>query len=172
MIVSQIAACAKNSVIGLDGDLPWDLPEDLKFFRDKTKGHIIIMGRKTFDAFEGRTLPQRLHIVISRTPDQVIIPNDQVIAVGSLQEALKLSETYMPAWPEEVFVIGGGEIYQQALVYTDKIYLTEIQHDIEGDAWYPMFSSSEFKLVDSSPRTEPFPFSFNVYKRLGPKQKY
>lgn len=165
MIISQIAACAKNRVIGKNGDLPWDLPEDMKYFKDKTKGHIIIMGRKTFDSFKGRTLPQRLHIVISRQPELIPLLNG-VIAVSSLEEALKIAKSQIGTWPEEVFIIGGGEIYKSALPFSDRIYLTEIDEVFDGDAHFPELNPNEFKLTQSIPRNSPLSFSFNTYERI------
>lgn len=123
------------------------------------------MGRKTFDSFQGRILPKRLHIVISRNP-QAIAESEMVIAAADLTSALKKAQEHIPSWPEEVFVIGGGEIYKQAMPYTDKIYLTEIGHSIEGDTYFPEINPQEFALSESSPRTEPFPFAFNLYKRI------
>jgi len=119
---------ARNRVIGKGGALPWRLPEDLKRFRSLTMGHPIIMGRKTYDSI-GRPLPGRRNIVISRQPGLVI---DGVETAASLQAALE-----MAADADEVFVIGGQQIYQAALPIADRIELTRIDRDFEGDVLFP-----------------------------------
>jgi dihydrofolate reductase len=126
--IALIVAMARNRVIGKGGALPWRLPEDLKRFRSLTMGHPIIMGRKTYDSI-GRPLPGRRNIVISRQPGLVI---DGVETAASLQAALK-----MVADAGEVFVIGGQQIYQAALPIADRIELTRIDRDFEGDVLFP-----------------------------------
>jgi dihydrofolate reductase len=169
MILSAIAAMAKNRVIGVDNALPWDLPEDMKFFRDKTKGKVMIMGRKTFESFGGRTLPNRFHIVISRQ-ETYQFNDPQVEIVSNLNEAIELAHMlttkYKAKFGEEVMVIGGGEIYKQSLDVLDRIYLTVIEKDFPGTVKFPEFSEQDFKLVDRSDRTEPIPFSFRTYERV------
>lgn len=162
MIINQIAAMSKNRVIGKDNKLPWHLPEDFKYFKNKTNGKILIMGRKTFESLPG-LLPNRFHIVISRSP--VASSEEDVQFVQSIQEAYKLAQSLIPKWPEEVFVIGGGEIYTQTLPETHFIYLTEIDQIIEGDSYFPQFSLDEFNLVQSDSREKPLPYKFNTYKR-------
>nr|AIA19201.1 Dihydrofolate reductase [uncultured bacterium]AIA19214.1 Dihydrofolate reductase [uncultured bacterium] len=162
MIVSQIAAMAKNRVIGKNNSLPWKLPEDLKFFKEKTDGKILIMGRKTFESLPGH-LPNRFHIVISRSP--IESDEEDVRFVTSIDEALKVAEEMTEEWPEEVFVVGGGEIYQQTLHLVDKIYLTIIDQEIEGDAYFPDFGPENFKLVEEARRDKPWPFRFCTYLR-------
>lgn len=160
MIVSHIAACSQNRVIGHEGKLPWHIPEDLKFFKDKTKGHILIMGRKTFESL-GKALPKRYHIVISRDPNYTA-PDIQV--VQSYDQALELAKKELVNWGgEEVFVTGGGEIYKQTINQADKIYLTLIHQNYEGDAFYPEVDEKLFKLVERIDRTNPVPFSFLTY---------
>lgn len=162
MIFSHIAAMSLNRVIGKDNGLPWHLPEDFKFFKDKTKGHILIMGRKTFESL-GKPLPGRFHIVISRHPNTSQLSD--VIWVTSFQEAAEVARSLVPKWPEEVFIIGGGEIYKQTLPFADRIYLTVIEKNFEGDAYYPEFNESEFVLKDKQDRTAPLAFSFRTYER-------
>ena len=164
MIISEIAAMAKNRVIGKTGGLPWNIPEDMKFFRDSTKGHIMIMGRKTFDSFEGKPLPGRLHIVITRN-SEFNFEHPQVQIVGSLQDAVNKAKDFTSKYGDEVFVIGGGEIYRQALPVLNKIYLTVIDHEYPGDAKFPEFNQKVFKLVSQSQRPGPPPFSFNTFER-------
>jgi dihydrofolate reductase len=162
MILSHIAAMAKNRVIGKDNALPWSIPEDSKFFMQKTKGHILIMGRKTFESL-GKPLPKRFHIVISRQKLETNHPD--VVFVTSFEEALEEAKKIGSNWPEEVFIAGGGEIYKQTLPYTDRIYLTVIEKDIEGDAHYPEFNEKEFVLAKREDHAKPLPFSFRTYVR-------
>lgn len=144
MIVSLIAAQSTNRVIGINNTLPWDIPEDLNYFKEKTRGRIIIMGRKTFESLP-KTLPKRFHIVISRKPTPSTQEN--VLWVQSIEQALIEAKKLIPAWPEEVFIIGGGEIYSQSLPFTDRIYLTQIHQNFTGDAYFPEFDRSIFKLI-------------------------
>jgi dihydrofolate reductase len=167
MILSAIAAMAKNRVIGKDNKLPyenlWHIPEDLKFFRTMTKGHIMIMGRKTFDSFEGKPLPGRPHIVITRNKD-FHFEHPQVKIVSNLQEAIQESAKLTSQYGDEVFVIGGGEIYRQSLNQLDRIYLTVIEKDYDGDAHFPEFDQKRFKLVDKKDRPGDPAFSFHTYQ--------
>ncbi len=163
MIFSQVAAMAQNRVIGKDNKLPWNLPEDMKFFREVTKGHILILGRKTFDSLGG-PLKGRLHVVITRQPLKSIDP--MVIYVASFDEAILEIKKVVSDWPEEIMIIGGGEIYRQTLPATNRIYLTVIEKDFEGDAHFPDFSEKDFTLVDRKQKKGPPPFSFRIYNRL------
>ncbi len=161
MIVSHIAAIAKNKVIGVEGDLPWDLPEDMKFFREKTSGHIIVMGRKTFESFP-KPLKNRLHIVITR--QQGYQAPEGVEVFSSIDEALKFCEGQTSRWGDEVFIIGGGEIYKQTLDRADQLYLTLIDKEFEGDAKYPDYEEN-FILSDRDERFEPLPYSFCLFTK-------
>lgn len=161
MILSHIAAIAKNRVIGVNGDLPWDLPEDMKFFREKTSGHIIVMGRKTFESFP-KPLKNRLHVVITRQENYQA--PEGVVVFSNIDEALKFCETQTPQWGEEVFIIGGGEIYKQTLQTADQLYLTLIDQEFEGDAKYPEYED-QFVIADKDQRFEPLPFSFCLFTK-------
>lgn len=163
MILTAIAAMAKNRVIGTKGDLPWRIPEDFKFFKDKTTGHIMIMGRKTFESLGG-PLPNRLHVVITRQKDY---EPEGAHVFASIGDALDFcsAQTDSGAWPEEVFIIGGGEIYKQMLDSTDRILLTEIQKEFDGDTKFPEFSSEDFEEVERTHREKPVPFDFVTYER-------
>lgn len=163
MVVSQIAAMSFNRVIGVNNQLPWDIPEDLKFFKDKTKNKIVIMGRKTFESLNSKPLPYRFNIVITRNKNLKVAG---VTVVDSIVSALKIAETKINEWGEEIFVIGGAEIYKLALPYTDRIYLTEIQKEFKGDVKFPEFDKKIFKMTEKSDRTEPIPFSFITYDRV------
>lgn len=168
MILTHIVACSENHVIGTQGGLPWDLPEDMKFFRDTTKGHIMIMGRKTFDSFNGRALPHRYHIVITRDPAKYSFASTEkspVVFVSSLEEAIAHAKPLTQTWGEEVFVIGGGEIYKQAMPITDKVYLTLIHREFQGDTYYPEIDENVFTLTQRRDVELPIPFSFLTYTR-------
>lgn len=168
MIVTHIAACSQNHVIGTQGGLPWNIPEDMKFFRDTTKGHIMIMGRKTFDSFNGRALPNRYHIVVTRQPEKQSFPSMEkspVVFMASLEEALKHAQSLTATWGEEVFIIGGGEIYKQAMPYTDKILLTLIHREFPGDTFYPQIDEKVFTLSARKDIEASIPFSFLTYLR-------
>ena len=161
MTLSHIVACSSNNVIGTKGTLPWHIPEDFKFFKDKTKDHIIIMGRKTFESLPGsKPLPKRFHIIITRTPGYTA---EGVTVVASIDEAIAFAKT-VKDYPEEVFIIGGGEIYKQTVNTVDTIYLTRIHKEIEGDTLYPDVPE-DFNLIEESKRTDPVEFSFLTYKK-------
>lgn len=136
-MISLIVAHTKNNVIGNKGDIPWDLPDDLQRFRDITSGKSIIMGRKTFDSI-GRVLPNRRNIIVTRNPKLTIAG---VEVVNSLDKALKLTKG-----EKEVFVIGGGEIYKQAMDKADKIYATVLDTEIEGDTVFPRVNLNDWRL--------------------------
>lgn len=152
MILTHIVAISNNRVIGNDGTLPWHIPEDLKFFRDKTKNHIMIMGRKTFESLP-HVLPSRYHIVISRNPTKTDHPD--VVYVTSIDAALEAAQQCMnsqaKSWGNEIFIIGGGEIFRQTMSHIDKVYLTHIDQQIEGDTFYPILDERSFFLVEERP---------------------
>lgn len=171
MIVSLIAAQSTNRIIGINNNLPWDIPEDLNYFKEKTRGKIIIMGRKTFESLP-KMLPKRFHIVISRNPAPSTTQNqDMVVWVNSIEQALATAKNLIPQWPEEVFIIGGGEIYTQSLAFTDRIYLTQIHKEFNGDAYFPEFDKSKFKLVSStkghteSQKNPQLSFDYQIFER-------
>lgn len=157
---------AKNRCIGDDGRLPWDLPEDMKHFRALTTGHPIIMGRKTFESI-GRVLPNRENVIISRSPDYRVVG---ARVVGSLEAALE--HFSLPGRGDEngpnleIFVIGGGEIYRQALPHAKKLYLTLIDHDVAGDTFFPEWSKEDFREVAREQRDEPFAYAFVTLERV------
>ena len=129
MLISLIVAVSENGVIGKNNELLWKLPDDLKRFKKLTIGHPIIMGRKTFDSI-GKPLPGRTSIVITRNSD---FKMDGIIVSHSFEEALKQAEILES---NEVFIIGGGEIYKQALPVADRLYVTEVETIIAGDAFF------------------------------------
>lgn len=131
MRISLIAAVAKNGVIGKDNKLPWHLPADLQFFKRTTFGHPIIMGRKNFESI-GRALPGRTNIVLTRNPDFVA---DSVKVANSLNEAFNIAAA------DECFIIGGAEIYREALPFCQKLYITRVHGVFEGDTYMPEFKN-------------------------------
>ena len=128
--LSIISAMARNRTIGINNSLPWRLPEDLKHFKALTLGHHILMGRKTFESLPG-ILPGRPHVVITRNQD---FQASGCVVAHSIDEAIALAGN-----DEEIFFIGGADLYRQALDYAQRMYLTEIQSDFAGDAWFPEF---------------------------------
>ena len=157
--VVLIVAMARNRVIGRDGTLPWHLPEDLKRFRQLTMGHPIIMGRKTWDSI-GRPLPGRRNIVVSRNPGLAL---EGAETAASVEDALKLT-----ADADTVFVIGGEQIYRAALPLADRIELTLIDADVEGDTSFPEIKPDEWMETSHESRREgdgPFPYSFTTLKK-------
>ncbi|MFT6094407.1 MAG: dihydrofolate reductase [Zhongshania sp.] len=142
--VSLIVAMAKNRVIGVNNQLPWRLPADLKHFKATTMAKPIVMGRKTWESI-GRPLPGRFNIVISRQQGYVA---EGASVVNSLADGLALAcREAVSAGLDEVFVIGGEAIYRQALADAVKIYLTEVDVELEGDAWFPEIEQNEWKEV-------------------------
>lgn len=186
MVLSAIAAMALNRVIGVDGDLPWRIPEDMRFFRKMTTGKVMIMGRKTLESFPG-LLPGRFHIVVTRQPGylppaEIVGESDQFLIVKSVQEAIDAAEDLIgcdPKWGNEVFNIGGGELYSALLPVTDKIYLTEVGiavdvEDSQQSAHFPRWHEGDFEEAerrsgaDSETNTLPS-YDFVTYVRSSPK---
>lgn len=132
--ICLIVAHSRNRVIGRDGDLPWHLSEDLKFFKAKTMGKPIIMGRKTFESI-GKALPGRTSIVVSRDTEFM---SEGVLTVSAVEEAIEVGRDIAHMQDqEEVMVIGGAQIYGQALGLADRIYLTEVDAEVDGDVFFP-----------------------------------
>lgn len=159
--LAHITAASKNNVVGVNGDLPWDIPEDMKFFRDTTKGKAIIMGRKTFESV-GHPLPKRLNVVVTRQKDYKA---EGATVFQTIEDAIKFCKTQTDQYGEEIFIIGGGEIYKQTINIVDTIYLTRIHREIDGDAFYPEFDESQFTLIRNDKRETPEAFTFLTYKR-------
>jgi len=145
-MITLIAAASLNNVISNDGNIPWRLPNDFKYFKEVTSGSSIIMGRKTFDSLPG-VLPNRKHVVITRDTT-IIHPNPDVVFVNSLEEAFDVTNALKLSAPE-VFVIGGGEIYAQSMKYANRILLTRVITECPGDAFFPEISESDFVLKSS-----------------------
>jgi dihydrofolate reductase len=163
MIISAIAAMSTNRVIGRDGDLPWHLPKDMKYFMQTTKGHHVIMGRANFASMNYVPLKNRVNLVLSRDPFFI---TSSAIVLHSIEAALSFA---YEAGEEEAFIIGGGQIYAQALHLTQKIYLTEVMTELDGDTYFPELDMSEWD-VTSSLLVEPdkhnmYPMRFDVLLR-------
>ena len=161
MRLSLIVAMSENRVIGRTGQLPWRLSADLRRFRQLTMGHHLVMGRKTWESI-GRPLPGRISIVVSRQPDYQA---DGAHVVADLQQAIEQA-----AGDAEVFVIGGGEIYRQAVPLTERIYLTLVHAVIDGDTSFPELETDRWRLLERSPihpadEKNDHDYSFLVYER-------
>ena len=139
-MITMIAAAAENKALGKDNQLLWHLPNDFKRFKSLTTNHYIIMGRKTFESFP-KPLPNRTHVIITR---QKNYQAEGCVIVDSIEKALESCPEN-----EENFIIGGGEIYQLALAFSDKIELTVVHHTFEADAFFPEIKSEDWELINS-----------------------
>lgn len=165
MIVSAIAALSKNRVIGKNNDLPWKLPDDMKFFMEKTKGHHVVMGRKNYDSLHPKfkPLPERNNIVLTR---QRKIEAPGCTVLHDIKEALLMANKNHES---ECFIIGGSEIYEIAMPHTNRLYLTEINAEIEGDTYFPTIDKNQW--IETSRVHHPaddrhkYSFDFVVYER-------
>jgi dihydrofolate reductase len=175
MKVIAIAAVARNGVIGSENALPWNIPEDMRFFRESTKNHVVIMGRKTFDSM-GRPLPHRENAVISRNPDWSPADpySNQVRLFPDVSTAIRFyREKYAQDPTRLIFIIGGAQIYAASMDELDEIWLTEIQSDADGDVRFPFYGEGglqrhDFKRISSRNQqdsTSLFQYQFNVYSR-------
>lgn len=166
MKISLIAAVAQNRVIGKNNDLPWHLPDDMKYFMQTTKGHHCIMGRKNYESIpeKFRPLPNRTNIVVTR---QEKFQAPGCIIVHSIDEGLAIARTNKET---ETFIIGGAEIYKTSLAVADLLYITEIKANIEGDTYFPEFKSSGWKEIsrEHHPMDEKhnYAFDFVVYEKF------
>jgi len=166
MKIALIAALAQNRVVGIDNQLPWHLPEDLKYFKRITTGKAIIMGRKTYESI-GRPLPNRTNIVISRDSQYQA---EGIKVVSSLEAAIELAESVsLINGVDEVMVIGGAQIYAMALPKADRLYLTHVHADVEGDAYFPDVDMSQWQAIAkedyAASEANPYPYSFVVYDK-------
>lgn len=160
MTITLIAAVAENNALGKDNKMMWHLPDDFKHFKSRTSGHYIIMGRKTFESFPS-ALPNRTSVIITRQKDYTA--PDGCIVVNSLDEALMTSPQ-----DEEVFIIGGGEIYNQSIARADKLDLTRVHAEFpDADAYFPQIDESKWELAEAvfHPKDEKhaYEMTFQVY---------
>ena len=163
MSISLVVAVSTNNAIGKDNQLLWTLPNDMRFFKNTTWAMPVVMGRKTFEAL-GKPLPGRFNIVIS---NQKNWKPDGTTVVDSLDEAIKIAYA---AFYKEVMVIGGGQIYKQAMPIADKLYLTRVDAVLEGDTSFPRVDTAIWKMVseESFPADEKhaYPYHFQVWERI------
>tara|TARA_B100001996_G_scaffold321956_1_gene266631 strand:+ start:40 stop:534 length:495 start_codon:yes stop_codon:yes gene_type:complete len=156
-----IAAVSINNVIGNKNKLIWDLPNDLKRFKELTTGHSVIMGRKTFDSLPN-PLPNRDNIIITRNTDY---SNPDIKVCSSIEDAINLTKT-----DSQPFIIGGGEIYSQTINLVDKIELTRVYKEFDGDAYFPEIPLDNFELINeeryNSNAENEFDYSFLTYKKI------
>lgn len=164
MKISLIAALGRNNELGKGNDLLWKMPADMKHFRDITKGHAVIMGRKTYESI-GMPLPNRRNIVVTRQPDY---KKEGIEIAASIDDAFAMVEQDGAGWDDEVFVIGGGELYRDALDGADKLYITRIDAEADADTFFPDFgaewteTSREVHVPDAD---NPIPFAFLTYEK-------
>ncbi len=160
--ISIIAAVAENNVIGNNNSLIWHLPADLRYFKQKTTGHHIIMGRNTFESLGGRPLPNRTTVIITRNRNYVA-PEDCLVAY-SLDEAITLITN-----DDEIFICGGSQIYALAFDCATDMYLTRVHHSFEGDAFFPEFDHSQWQLIKtenhSADEKNQYDYTFNHFAK-------
>lgn len=166
MRISMIAAVSTNGVIGKDNDLAWSLPDDMKYFKETTAGHHVILGRKNWESIphKWRPLPKRPNIVITRNPDYQATG---ATVTDSLDKALEMARN---AEEPEVFIIGGGEIYKMGFEVSDRIYITEVHATVEGDTFFPEWDKSDWQEVSrthhDADERHAFAFDFVVYDKI------
>jgi len=160
MKISLIAAMAENRVIGRHGRIPWKIPGEQKIFKKITMGHVVIMGRKTFESLD-QPLPGRTNIIVTR---QTEYRADGCIVAHDLTGAIKCC----PADEDEAFICGGGQLYQEALPLADRIYLSVIPGKMAGDTFFPVISPAEFHVRQSETIKAPGiePYNFLIYERV------
>jgi dihydrofolate reductase len=161
-MLSHIVAASENNVIGSKNALPWNLPNDFKYFKNKTWGMPVIMGRNTYESLK-KSLPGRINIVVTNKKDW---QPEGVLISHSIEDAIKKAEE---SDAKEIFIIGGGEIFKQTINMVSKIYLTRVHTTIEGDTFYPKINNSKWKLIDtkSFPADEKhnFAYTFEVWEK-------
>ena len=165
MKLSLIAAMAEDRVIGIKNSLPWKLPSDMKWFRKHTLGKPIIMGRKTFESFGGRPLPERTNIVITRDENYQA---DGIVVVHTIEQAIEAARQTADNVPEAM-IIGGASFYEQMLDKVDRMYLTFVHKSLEGDAWFPEYNLSQWQQVElidvAADEKNIYPHQFVVYDK-------
>lgn len=156
-MISLIVAISRNNVIGKDNQLPWHYKSDLKYFKDVTTNHTVVMGRNTFESIinrNGKILPNRKNVVVTRNKN-FNYPDVEVI--NNFDEYLKRD------FDEEIFIIGGSEIFKSSLPYADRLYITWINKDFEGDVFFPEYNEEDYQLISQRDEDE---LSFCVYERI------
>lgn len=167
-MLSLIVAMAQNNVIGINNSLPWHLPNDLKYFKKVTMGKPIVMGRKTYESI-GKPLPGRRNIVITRQEGYTGVGSDDAIdVVSSLDQAIELGENIaLVEGHEEVMVIGGAEIYKQALLKAERLYITHVLAEVKGDAYFPEVDWTLYDEIGhedyAASGPNPYDYRFSIY---------
>ena len=156
-MITLIAAVSENNALGKDNQLLWHLPDDFKRFKNITSGHHIIMGRKTFESFP-KPLPNRTHVIITRQKDY---QPEACLIVDSLAKAISVCPK-----DEDLFIIGGGEIYKQSIEMADKLDITRVHHTFDADTFFPSFDESQWKITTlfEQPIDEKHSHGFTVYR--------
>jgi dihydrofolate reductase len=162
-MLSHIVAASENNVIGSNNELPWKLPDDFKYFKNKTWAMPVIMGRNTYESMK-KDLPGRINIVVTKRtewhPENVFVAHD-------IEKAIELAKE---SDAKEIFIIGGGEIFKQTIGIVDRIYLTRVHTTIDGDTYYPQIDASRWKLVKSDPHPADeknnYPYTFEVWEKI------
>ena len=161
MIISHLVAASENNVIGKNNQLPWHLPNDFKYFKNKTWGMPVVMGRKTYESLD-KPLPGRINIVVTANLDW---KRDDVITAKSIDEAIKKAAE---SDCKEVFIIGGGEIFKQTLGMANRLYITRVHTTIEGDVFYPEIDKSKWNLISEEPQKADekhnFDYTFQIWE--------
>lgn len=160
-MISHIAALSSNRVIGVDGALPWKISQDLKYFKEKTAGKCIIMGRKTFDSL-GKPLPNRHNIVVTRDTEWT---RGGVDVFPDIDSAIKHAESLKGLYGSEIMIVGGAEIYRQTLASADRLYLTLIDKLVEGDAVYPDWKATHVLKEKTDHEENGIKFSFCIFEK-------
>lgn len=163
-MINIIAAIGENRELGKDNKLLWHIPEDMKYFRDKTKGHPVIMGRKTHESI-GRPLPERTNIVVTRRSNPELLKLDApgLIVKHTIDESNAFAESIGTG---EVFIIGGAQIYKQTLFKVDKLYLTIVHHSFDADSYFPEYKG-EFEEIESKDSTDDnYAYTFKTFARI------
>lgn len=162
MIISAIVAMNPDGLIGDQNKIPWHLPADLKYFKKITLGHHILMGRKCFDSI-GKSLPGRKNIVVTKNPTFIVT---DCIITNSIEEGILIAQQNKE---EEMFILGGGEIYRQSMHLVNKLYLTMVQFNGSGDVFFPQIDYNEWSLISDEKHTSDdknnYDYSFLIYKR-------
>ena len=164
MIISHLVAASENNVIGIQNKIPWHLPNDLKYFKNKSWGMPVIMGRNTYESLD-KPLPGRINIVLTKRTDW---ERSDVTVAHTLEEAVtKANNTDC----KEIFIIGGGEIFKQTFELADRIYITRVHTQIEGDVFYPAIEENNWSLISAdahySDSKHAYDYTFQVWERNG-----
>ncbi|MEO9003702.1 MAG: dihydrofolate reductase [Ginsengibacter sp.] len=163
-MLSHIVAASENNIIGMAGQLPWHLPNDFKYFKNKTWGMPVIMGRTTFEDME-MELPGRMNIIVTKKNDWQA---QNVFVAHSIAEAIEKAKE---SDANEIFIIGGGEIFKQTMTIVDRIYLTRVHANVEGDTSYPEINHAQWQLIKSDSFTADeknnYPYTFEVWEKIG-----